>query len=76
MRIGVLAYQGEGGRRGLTPLAAALELARPVANSCCVTGLQELWQAVADQQVDFVITHGGQYVALESRFGASRIATL
>lgn len=78
VRIGVLAYQGEvAAAEDWTPLAAALELALPGRQFVLrYFGLQELWQAVADQQVDFVITHGGQYVALESRFGASRIATL
>ena len=66
-----------GGRRGLDAAGGCARLALPGRQFVLrYFGLQELWQAVADQQVDFVITHGGQYVALESRFGASRIARL
>ena len=78
VRIGVLAYQGEqAAAEDWAPLAAALDRALPGRHFVLrYFGLQDLWHAVENEEVDFVITHGGQYVALESAFGASRIATL
>jgi len=38
--------------------------------------LDEIGQAVRNEQVDFVLTNTGNYVELEASFGISRIATL
>lgn len=78
VHIAVLAYQGQDAAEAdWSPLAAALAEAVPGRSfELRYYTLDGLWQAVERRQVDFVITHGGQYVALESRFGASRIATL
>lgn len=78
VRIGVLAYQGEeAAAEDWSPLVKALDRALPAHRFVLrYYGLDQLREAVRARQVDFVITHGGQYVALESEFGASRIATL
>lgn len=36
----------------------------------------DLVQAVADQELDFVLTNPGQYIVLESRYGVTRLVTL
>ena len=38
--------------------------------------LQQVRKATAAQEIDFVLTNPGNYVLLESAYGASRIATL
>ncbi|MEJ7136944.1 sensor histidine kinase [Amphibiibacter pelophylacis] len=78
VRVGVLAYQGEAAaEHDWAPLARALDQALPQHHfELRYLGLNALWQAVEHRQLDFVITHGGQYAAMESQLGASRIATL
>ncbi|MHB1144595.1 MAG: sensor histidine kinase [Thiobacillus sp.] len=78
VRIGVLAFLGaEIAVPTWSPLVAQLEAALPerrfVLAYYDVAGLR---QAVQQQALDFVITNSGQYTALESEFGVSRIATL
>lgn len=78
VRIGVLAFLGsEVALSVWSPVVAHLEAALPERRFTLayydIAGLRE---AVRQQEVDFVITNSGQYVALEAEFGASRIATL
>lgn len=78
VRIGVLAFLGtEVALSAWSPLVTHLEAALPerrfVLAHYNVAGLR---QAVQRQAVDFIITNSGQYAALESEFGVSRIATL
>ncbi|MFZ3042561.1 MAG: PhnD/SsuA/transferrin family substrate-binding protein [Thiobacillus sp.] len=78
VRIGVLAYLGsEVALSVWSPVVAHLEAALPERRFTLayydIAGLRE---AVRQQEVDFVITNSGQYVALEAEFGVSRIATL
>lgn len=78
VRIGVLAFLGsEVALSVWSPVVAHLEAALPERRFTLayydIAGLRE---AVRQQQVDFVITNSGQYVALEAEFGVSRIATL
>lgn len=78
VRIGVLAFLGsEVALSVWSPLVAHLEAALPERRFTLayydIAGLRE---AVRQQEVDFVITNSGQYVALEAEFGVSRIATL
>ncbi|WP_082708619.1 sensor histidine kinase [Thiobacillus denitrificans] len=78
VRIGVLAFLGvEVALSTWSPLVAHIEASLParrvVLTYYDVAGLR---QAVQQQALDFVITNSGQYAALESEFGVSRIATL
>lgn len=78
VRIGVLAFLGsEVALSVWSPVVAHLEAALPERRFTLayydIAGLRE---AVRQQEVDFVITNSGQYVALEAEFGVSRIATL
>ncbi len=78
VRIGVLDFLGSDAAFSdwppmLARLKAALPERRFVLRYYDVAGLRE---AVRRQEVDFVITNGGQYVTLEAKFGVSRIATL
>jgi len=78
VRIGVLAFLGsEVALSVWSPVVAHLEAALPERRFTLayydIAGLRE---AVSQQEVDFVITNSGQYVALEAEFGVSRIATL
>ena len=78
VRIGVLAFLGsEVALSVWSPMVAHLEAALPERRFTLayydIAGLRE---AVRQQEVDFVITNSGQYVALEAEFGVSRIATL
>lgn len=77
-KIGVLAFRGE---------SAALEMWEPTADylSSEIPGhkfriiplnLQGMNQAVRSKAIDFIFTNPGNYVDLEARYGASRIATL
>jgi len=78
VRIAVLAYQGqEASAADWSHLPAQLN--RSVAGHrfellhLDIAGLRE---AVAQRQVEFVVTNGGQYIAMEADFGLSRIVTL
>ncbi|MHB1334001.1 MAG: PhnD/SsuA/transferrin family substrate-binding protein, partial [Sulfuriferula sp.] len=78
VRIGVLNFLGsEAAFSDWSTMLAHLEAALPerhfILDYYDVAGLRE---AVRQQKVDFVVTNGGQYVALEAEFGVSRIATL
>ena len=76
--IGVFAYQGE--RAAIldwAPMIDTLNRALP-GHGFRLTSYdaEGLKQAIADDNVDLVITNPGYYVSLESEFGLSRIATL
>ncbi|WP_334158072.1 sensor histidine kinase [Oryzomicrobium sp.] len=78
VHIGVLAYEGvEAAHYDWSHVAERLNAALPQRRFVLTfydnPGLAE---AVRQRQVDFVITNGGQYVALEAEQGVSRIATL
>lgn len=78
VRIGVLAFLGSDVALSVwSPVVAHIEAALPERRFTLayydIAGLRE---AVRQQEVDFVITNSGQYVALEAEFGVSRIATL
>nr|WP_255635449.1 PhnD/SsuA/transferrin family substrate-binding protein [Azospirillum sp. 412522] len=78
VRVGVLAYRGsERAARDWEPTFAYLDRAIPghrfVMQPLDLAGMV---LAVADRQVDFVITNPGSYVTLEARFAVTRIATL
>ncbi|WP_043744894.1 sensor histidine kinase [Paramagnetospirillum magneticum] len=78
VRIGVLAFQGaERALRTWEPTAAHLN--RSVGGSRFVLvplDLDAMSRAVAGREVDFVITNPGNYIALESGFGATRLVTV
>jgi two-component system sensor histidine kinase TtrS len=75
--IGVLSPLGEDDAREVwLPLESALEAALPQTRvEMRYFDLAGLTRAVETGAVDFVITNPGHYVALESRFGVTRIAT-
>jgi len=77
-RIGILAFRGaEHAVRSWQPTADYLSAAIDGSEFEVVPlPLAELRSAVAKKQVDFVFTNSGQYVALESEYGISRIVTL
>ena len=71
-RIGVLSVlDDEDTQRQWQPLADRLAQALPGWQ----VQLQALNAAVAQRQLDFVVTNPGHYVVLEARHGATRIAT-
>lgn len=77
VRIGVLAWQGtEEAETQWRPLLNTLQEALPShrlqPSYHDLTGME---RAVAERELDFVVTNPGHYVALESRLGVSRIAT-
>jgi len=78
VRIGVLAFRGH--QQAMTrwqPMAAYLNRNMPGFNFLIVPlNLQQVRKATAAQDIDFVLTNPGNYVLLESAYGASRIATL
>ncbi len=78
VRVGVLAYRGsERAARDWEPTLAYLERAIPERRFVMLPlDLAGMVLAVADRQVDFVITNPGSYVTLEARFAVTRIATL
>jgi two-component system, LuxR family, sensor histidine kinase TtrS len=78
IRIGILAFQGsDRAIEEFEPTRAWLEGAAPGRNVRLEPlDLAGIAQAVEDRRVDFIVTNPGQYVDLESRFGATRIATL
>lgn len=77
VRIGALSVlEGEDTRRLWQPLVATLEQALggvPVRLQALDPAALE--DAVAQGELDFVVTNPGHYVTLEARHGASRIAT-
>ena len=78
VRIGVLAFRGH--QQAMTrwqPMAAYLNRNMPGFHFQIVPlNLQQVRKATAAQEIDFVLTNPGNYVLLESAYGASRIATL
>lgn len=78
IRIAVLAFHGtERAIEEFEPTRAFLEKTLPGRHvRLDPFDLDGLAKAVADGQADFIITNPGQYIELESRFGATRIATL
>jgi two-component system sensor histidine kinase TtrS len=78
VRIGVLAYQGaEAALSTWAPMLRRLQAQLPAARFELIeldhAGLR---RAVAEGQVQFVVTNPGHYVELEAAFGISRILTL
>jgi two-component system sensor histidine kinase TtrS len=78
VRIGVLAYQGaEASAADWSHLPAHLNRTVPGHRFELVhLDLGGLREAVAQRRVDFLVTNGGHYVALEADLGISRIVTL
>jgi two-component system sensor histidine kinase TtrS len=78
LRIGVLAFRGaEHAIAEFEPTRAFLQQSMPgIRVRLEPYDLDGLATAVADGSVDFFITNPGQYIELESRFAATRIATL
>lgn len=77
-RIGVLAFRGDDdARKRWMPTATYLNEKTPGVHFAIVPlDLDEIGAAVANREVDFVLTNTGNYVELEARYGISRIATL
>ncbi|AKU21496.1 histidine kinase [Massilia sp. NR 4-1] len=78
VNIGVFAYQGEyAAVSDWSPLISYLNHSLPEhrfqMHSYDAAGMRK---AIADRQVDLVITNPGYYVTMEAEFGLSRIATL
>ncbi len=78
VRIGVLAFRGP---------TQAMSRWQPIADylnknftgiyfQIVPLNLQQMRKATAAEEIDFVLTNPGNYVLLEARYGASRIATL
>ena len=78
VRIGVLAYQGaEASATEWSHLPARLDRTIPGRRfELLYLDLDGLRAAVANKQVDFVVTNGGQYVAMEAEWGLSRLVTM
>lgn len=77
VRLGALSVVDEADAlRRWQPLAQYLQTALGVQVALQVHDLATLERAVAQGALDFVVTNPGQYVVLEARYGASRIATL
>lgn len=78
VRIGVLAYQGaEASATEWSHLPARLDRTIPGHRfELLYLDLDGLRAAVANKQVDFVVTNGGQYVAMEAEWGLSRLVTM
>lgn len=78
VRIGVLAFRGsEKAEQDFEPTIAHLGRTLPQHGFTMVPlDLAGVSRAVAERAVDFVVTNPGDYVALEARFGVTRIATL
>lgn len=77
IRIGVLAWQGEGDAEAQwRPLLEALQGALPAHRLHAVyQDLAGMEQGAVAGKLDFVVTNPGHYVALEARHGVTRIAT-
>ena len=78
VRIGVLAFRGyQQAMNQWQPMAEYLNRNMPGFHFQIVPlNLQQVRKATAAQEIDFVLTNPGNYVLLESSYGASRIATL
>lgn len=78
VKIGVLAFRGiDAAIRRWTPTTDYLD--RTVYGykfQIVPLSLDDMKTAVADEQLDFVLTNTGNYVELEARYGITRIATL
>ncbi len=78
VRIGVLAFRGhQQAMSRWQPMADYLNVNLPgIRFKIVPLNMQQLRKATAAEDIDFVLTNPGNYVLLESRYGASRIATL
>jgi len=78
VRIGVLAFRGhQQAMSRWQPMADYLNANLPwIRFKIVPLNLQQVRKATAAEKIDFVLTNPGNYVLLESRYGASRIATL
>lgn len=78
VRVGVLAYMGvEAAHAEWEPVIRHLNANLPGKRfSLLYLDLDGLRRAVENRSVDFVLTNPGQYVELESDYGASRLVTL
>ncbi|GMR06915.1 MAG: hypothetical protein BMS9Abin25_1553 [Gammaproteobacteria bacterium] len=78
VRIGVLAFRGhEQAMSRWQPMADYLNTNLPgIRFKIVPLNLQQVRKATAAENIDFVLTNPGNYILLESRYGASRIATL
>ena len=77
IRIGVLAFSGaEKALREFEPTRRHIEASLKRPTSLAPFDLDGLRNVVATRAVDFIITNPGDYIGLEARFGATRIATL
>lgn len=78
IRIGVLAYRGVAKTRSMwKPTADYLTETIPGKQFEIVpVTLDNADASVRDQGVEFIITHSGQYAALEYKYGITRMATL
>jgi len=78
VRIGVLAFRGhQQAMSRWQPMADYLNRnLSGIRFKIVPLNLQQVRKATADEDIDFVLTNPGNYVLLESRYGASRIATL
>ncbi|MEI7842187.1 MAG: PhnD/SsuA/transferrin family substrate-binding protein [Gallionellaceae bacterium] len=78
VRVGVFSFQGdERAESYWVPTFHHLRAVLPQYRFQIIPGdLKKLTAAVADNQLDFIITNPGHYVELEATFGASRIATV
>jgi C4-dicarboxylate-specific signal transduction histidine kinase len=78
VRIGVLAFRGhQQAMSRWQPMADYLNTNLPgIYFKIVPLNLQQVRKATAAEDIDFVLTNPGNYVLLESRYGASRIATL
>lgn len=77
VRIGVLAYRGK--PRALQRWSATAEyLSTNIGRHFQIVpvNLDEIGDAISAGYIQFTLTNPGNYVSLESRFGASRIATM
>lgn len=76
--IGVLAFRGE--EKALKRWVPTAEFLNQQISDAEFTilplGLEELRQAVENNQIDFLVTNTGHYVEMEVFYGASRIATV
>jgi len=78
IRIGVLAYRGKQETlKRWSPTASYLSSRIPGKHFEIVpVNLDEIDKAIRNGQLHFTLTNPGNYVGLETRYGASRIATL
>ena len=76
--LGVLAHRGEPQALKMwTPLIEYLSTELPIYQFILrPLTLQEMEQAVASDELDFILTNPGHYVNLEAKYGITRISTL